>query len=669
MRIIKIPKTIYVFLGIVLACRTGDVSALQVKSPDGKLCVYFKVKDTGSAKACPVYSVSYKGDIVIVESQLGLELEKGPLKKELDIVKQFESSGDTAWKPVYGERSIIRDHYNQLEVHLREKYAPSRLITLTFRAYNEGVAFCYTIPKQQAMDRVTISKESTEFCFPADHTAWAVYTAQGNYQKVTLSRINRGCERPLTIRLADDLYLALAEARLVDYARMKFAALSGRRNSLVSDLSSSVIATLPMTTPWRVIMVADSPGRLLENNYIILNLNAPCAIADTSWIKPGKVIREVTLTTNGGKACVDFAVERNLQYVEYDAGWYGPENSDRSDAKTVSVDTKRSKGPLDLHYVIDYAKKRGVGIILYVNRKALERQLDEILPLYEKWGVKGVKYGFVQVGSQKWTKWLHEAVRKAAKHHLMVDIHDEYRPTGYSRTYPNLMTQEGIAGDETSPANSLTLSILFTRMLAGAADNTICYYDQRVDRNASHAYQLAKAVCIYSPWQFLYWYDRPQASPKKTGGAGGAETGIGSEPELEFFDHCPTVWDDSKVIYGSIGEYAVMARRSGENWFIGCMNSSKSRNFDVPLEFLDSGSKYIAHIYSDAQNVATRTHVRIKSLKADSRTVLKMVVSAKGGQAVKIVPEQVMFLDYALRNCRALLREATQQFTMEWLVK
>jgi len=377
---------------------------------------------------------------------------------------------------------------------------------------------------------------------------------------------------------------------------------------------------------------------LLERNYLILNLNESCAIRDASWIKPGKVIREVTLTTNGGKACVDFAVEHNLQYVEYDAGWYGHEYSDEADATTVSVDQKRSKGPLDLHAVIDYAKKHGIGIILYVNRRALERQFDEILPLYEKWGVKGVKYGFVQVGSQKWTRWLHEAVRKAAKHHLMVDIHDEYRPTGYSRTYPNLMTQEGIAGDETSPANSLTLAILFTRMLAGAADNTICYYDGRVDRNASHAYQLAKAVCFYSPWQFLYWYDRPQASPQKTGGAGGAETGIGNEPELEFFDHCPTVWDDTKVIHGSIGEYAVMARQSGENWFVGCMNSGQPRNFNVPLEFLDPGEKYIAHIYSDAPSVPTRTHVKIEHFLVDRETVLRMAVSANGGQALRIFP-------------------------------
>jgi alpha-glucosidase len=377
---------------------------------------------------------------------------------------------------------------------------------------------------------------------------------------------------------------------------------------------------------------------LLEHNYLILNLNEPCAIEDTSWIKPGKVIREVTLTTAGGMACVDFAAEHNLQYVEFDAGWYGHEYSDKSDARTISVDPKRSKGPLDLHAVIEYARQRDIGIILYVNRRALERQLNEILPLYERWGIKGVKYGFVQVGSQKWTAWLHEAVRKAAEHHLMVDIHDEYRPSGYSRTYPNLMTQEGVAGDETRPSNSLTLTILFTRMLAGAADNTICYYDRRVDENASHAYQLAKSVCLYSPWQFLYWYDRPDRSPRKTSGAGGSRNVIGDEPELEFFDHVPTVWDDTKVICGEIGEYAVIARRSGESWFIGCMNGEAPRTLDVPLDFLDPDRTYVAHIYSDNLAVRTRTHVKISRWMVNSATILKVDLAARGGQAIRICP-------------------------------
>jgi alpha-glucosidase len=175
-------------------------------------------------------------------------------------------------------------------------------------------------------------------------------------------------------------------------------------------------------------------------------------------------------------------------------------------------------------------------------------------------------------------------------------------------------------------------------MVAGAADNTICYYDGRVDQNASHAYQLAKAVCFYSPWQFLYWYDRPQTSPPKAGGAGGSRGGIGDEPELEFFDHLPTVWDDTKVIHGKIGEYAVMARRSGDDWFIGCMNSKEPRILDIPLTFLDESKEYTAHIYSDDPAVQTRTQVRIDRRSVDSQTVLKAQMTAKGGKAIRITP-------------------------------
>ncbi len=615
--------TCVLYLAIIL-CFGGSVSAVEVRSPNGLMSVSFEVKDFEGAPACPVYSVRYKGQIVVSESRLGLELEGGRLGAGVTATILSTGSHDTTWKPVYGERSMIRDCYNQVEIQLREMQAPHRIVQLTFRAYDEGVAFCYTIPKQAGMDRVTISKEASEFRFPGDHAAWAVYSAQGKYEKVTLGQIKPGCERPLVIQAADDVYLAVAEAKLVDFARMKLAPLTGRAHSLVSDLSGPVEAALPLTTPWRVVMAADRPGQLLENNDIILNLNAPCAIADTSWITPGKVIREVSLTTAGGKRCVDFAVQRNLQYVEYDAGWYGLEYSDESDATTVTLDPQRSKGPLDLHEVIRYAEEHGIGVIVYVNRRALERQLDEILPLYRRWGIKGVKYGFVNVGSQRWTSWLHEAIRKAADHQLMVDVHDEYRPTGYSRTYPNFMTQEGIRGDEERQPNEMSLTTLFTRMIAGAGDNTICYLDKRVFEQSTHAYQLAKAVCFYSPWQFLYWYDRPEM--------------FDDEPELEFFDHCPTVWDQTKVLEGRIGEYAIMARRSGSDWFMGFMNSGQARTFDVSLDFLDSGRKYVAHIYSDDPAVATRTRVRIDRFAVDRDTVLKMAASEKGGQAVRIVP-------------------------------
>jgi len=613
-------------------------AAVEVKSPNGQVEMVLEVKDFDGARACPVYSVRYRGRTVVSESRLGLELESGRLGDGVELTVLAQGSHDTEWKPVYGERSTIRDRYNEVEIQLQEAEAPRRVLNLTLRAYDEGVAFCYAIPKQPGMERVTIASEATEFRFRADHTAWAVYSAQGKYEKVPLSQVKRGCERPLVIQAAGDVYLAVAEAALVDYARMKLAPLSGQAHSLVTDLSSAVEAELPLTAPWRVIMIADSPGQILENNDILLNLNEPCAIGDTSWIKPGKVLREVTLTTTGGKACVDFAVEHNLQYIEYDAGWYGPEGDEASDATTVTLDPRRSKGPLDLHEVIRYADAHGIGVIVYVNRRALEKQLDVILPLYREWGIKGLKYGFVNVGSQRWTTWLHEAIRKAADHQLMVDVHDEYRPTGYSRTYPNFMTQEGIRGDEERQPNTMSLTTLFTRMLAGAGDNTICYYNERVDKQSTHAYQLAKAVCFYSPWQFLFWYDRPSASPKKVGGAGGSETGIGSEPEIEFFDHCPTVWDDTKVLEGQIGEYAIIARRRGSDWFVGLMNSGRPRTFNVPLEFLDAGKAYVAHIYSDDPAVATRTHVRIDRFSVDRDTVLKMSASAQGGQAVRIVP-------------------------------
>lgn len=614
--------------------------AAVVKSPDGQIELSFELKDAASLKSCPVYSLKYKGKALVGDSRLGFELADGAaLNAGFKVDSLKITKFDKEWKPVYGERSVVRDHYNQMRVSLVRSEKPACSMELEFRCYNEGASLRYIILKCGSADKIDIKRENTEFNFLEDHIAWCVSSAQGKYAQKNISTMGSNIERPLTIKVDDRVYVAIGEAGLVDYARMKLSREKGSKFSVVSQLSSGVQSALPLKTPWRVIMIAGSPGGLLENNDILLNLNEPCAIKDTSWIRPGKVIREVTLTTEGGRACVDFAVKHNLQYVEFDAGWYGNEYDDKSDASTVTVDPKRSPGPLDLLDVIRYGKERNVGIILYVNRRSLEKQLDQILPLYQGWGVSGLKYGFVNVGSQKWTSWLHDAIRKAADHKLMVDVHDEYRPTGYSRTYPNFMTQEGIGGDETSPSNKQTLTILFTRMLCGAADNTICYYNSRVEKNASHAYQLAKAVCLYSPWQFLYWYDRPSASNATKGGAGGQNGRIGDEPELEFYDHVPTVWDDTKVVHGSIGEYAVLARRSGKNWFIGGMNSGEARTLKVPLDFLEKGEKYTAHIYFDDPSVKTRTHVGIRKTSVDSNTVLDMSMGAQGGEAVRLVPE------------------------------
>lgn len=627
-----------ILLVLFLATQTSG-EAIQVSSPNRQLDLALEIADLGDAKGCAVYSIAFKGKTVIARSRLGLQLADGALRDNLAVTRQTRSRADTRWKPVCGERSEYRDQYEQLDLELKEQGGTGRVMVLTIRAYDQGVALAYTLPKQAGLERVKIAQELTEFRFPGDPAAWAVYSAQGKYARVPLSQVKAGCERPMTLQLEENLYVALAEAKLVDYARMKLSPIKGTPGALVSALSSAVEAPLPLTTPWRVIMAAESPGALLENNFILLNLNDPCAIADTSWIKPGKIIREVTLTTAGGKACVDFAARRGLQYVEFDAGWYGNEYDAASDARAVNLDARRSKGPLDLQEVIRYADGKGIGIILYVNHLALEKQMAELFPLYRRWGVKGVKFGFVNVGSQQWTRWLHEGVRLAAQHRLMVDVHDEYRMTGYSRTYPNLMTAEGISGDETSPSNEQTLAVLFTRMLAGAADNTVCYYDKRVEANASHAYQLAKPVCLYSPWQFLYWYDRPPASPPKAGGAGNTETSTGDEPELEFYDRLPTVWDDTRVLQASIGEYALIARRSGDAWYIGFMNSGKDRQLDLPLTFLVPGRRYTAHVYSDDPAQPTRTKVRVDRIAVTSGSTLTCKAAARGGQAVRIEPQ------------------------------
>ncbi len=627
------------WLLIVAAAIAGnlDANAVELKSPDGQLVIEIEVNEQGGMDHLLTYRAAWKGRSIIAPSQLGLDIDGLRKAEGLRIVDFQTRASDQTWNPVCGERSEVRDHYNEATLTL-QTLASSRTIVVTFRAFNEGFAFRYTLPEQAGLDTVTINRELSEFRFTADHKTWVAYRAQADYQEARISDVKSGCERPLTIQADNDLYLAVGEAALVDYARMKFAPLKNAPFGLASHLDGAVAAKLPLATPWRFVMVASRAGELIENNFLVLNLNEPCAIADTSWIKPGKVIREVTLTTDGGKTLVDFAVEHGMQYIHFDAGWYGHEYDDASDATTVTVDPKRSRGPLALHEVIAYAKEHGIGVILYVNRRALEKQLDEILPLYKSWGIAGVKYGFVNVGSQQWTTWLHDAIRKAADHQLMVDVHDEYRPTGYERTYPNFMTAEGIAGDETSPQNSNTLTILFSRMLCGPADNTVCYYDARVDKNATHAYQLAKAVCIYSPWQYLYWYDRPAAAPSRLGGAGGSRPTIGSEPELEFFDVLPTTWDETRVIEAEIGQYAVIARRSGEEWFIGAMNSGQDRTVTVPLDFLAADQHYIAHRYIDDPAIETRTKVRIERTPVHQPSVLRVVMSAQGGQAIRITP-------------------------------
>ena len=619
---------------LVIGCFLSLVVHSQnvvVSSPNGNIIVTFRI-DAQNDNAF-FYSVKNKNKVILGESPLGFEFEnQEPLLKNLRIQSVKRNVVNTDWKPVYGEKNKFPDHYNEALIQMKESKAPGRKFSITCRVYDEGVAFKYTINTNKP---VTISRELTGFQFDKDYTSWIAHRAQAEYKKGSVSQTGTGCERPYIIKIDSDKFIALGEAGLVNNARMKFDRSGKDSLLLVAALDGKSTYHSTFSTPWRYIMIGDSPGQLLENNYFILNLNAPNALKDVSWIKPGKVIRESTLTTKGAKACIDFAASHNLQYIEFDAGWYGPETDNASDATTVTLDPARSKGPLALQEVIDYGKTKQVGVILYVNQRALAKQLDSLLPIYKSWGVKGLKFGFVNVGTQQSTKWLHEAVRKAAKYKLLVDIHDEYRPTGYSRTYPNLLTQEGIRGDEESPFTEHTITTLFTRSIAGAADNTNCYFTARVNKMGSHVAQMAKAVCIYSPFQFLYWYDNPAPNSPHSG----KEGEINEVPELAWYNHLPTTWDDTKVLESDMEKFATIARKKGNSWFIGSLNGTAPRKVTWDCDFLDKGKKYVATVYTDNAEMHTLTQVKITILNnIDCQSKLNFTIKERNGIAVYIRP-------------------------------
>ena len=615
-----------------------------IKSPNGKLQFEFYQKEIGESKTQMYYSVSFDGKPVVLESELGILIENQLFESALGIENDHaqlwcenlglklvdRSAKDTIWRPVYGERSVVRDCYNEMvlrfakyeesgqmeEGHGGTSYDKRRSyqMDLVVRAYNEGIAFRYHFPETTNGLFLHIAGEQTSYTFPDGTMAWYERWAQGPYSYLPLKDWPDESERPLTLKLKNGLSVALLEAQMIDYSRGKFKLDAEQPNTIDLTMYGNVDVISPYSTPWRVIMVAETPGELLENNDLVLNLNTPNQIQNTSWIKPGKVIRS-NLTTSEAKECVDFAAERNLQYVHLDAGWYGPEMKVASDATSVSP-----MRDLDMQELVNYAAGKGIGIFVYINQRALTDKLDKVFTQCRKWGIKGVKFGFVQIGSSRWTNWMHDAVKKAAEYHLMVDIHDEYRPTGFSRTYPNLLTQEGIRGNEEMPDATHNTVLPFTRYLAGAGDYTICYYNNRI--KTTHAHQLALSVVYYSPLQFLYWYDKPSFYQ--------------GEKEIAFFDAVKTVWDDTKVVNGEVGKYITVARRSGNQWFVGAITNSDARTLKIPFTFLEPDKKYKATIYYDDDKLKSRTNVNIKTEEVDASKKLTLDLKASGGVAIQI---------------------------------
>lgn len=607
-----------------------DSTKATITSPDGAYKVQFYQKQHSDGTRTMFYKVDFKQRSLIYESELDIQLDNNLSERamalkvdkhtrwceNLVVQKIRHDTKDTIWSPPYGERNSIRDQYKVVTIELLKEDNAIYPLQIEIRAYNEGVALRYFFPENVKGTYYRVMNEHTAFTLPEGTKAWHHSWAQAPYKLLPLKDWPDESERPLTLELPNGLFACLAEAQMVDYARTKFKLSNEKPNTIVTSMYTPADLISPFATPWRVIMAGETAGELAEHNDLIQNLNQPSKIADQSWIKPGKIMRVMTQTTKDAYENIDFAVKHNLQYILFDWKWYGPAFSFSSDATKVAIPD------FDLPAIINYGKKKAVGVWLYCNLQGLYSQSDSLFRVYHDWGVKGVKFGFVQVGSHRWTTWIEEMFKKAAENKIMVNVHDDWRQTGEQRTWPNLMTAEGIRGNEEMPDATHNTILPFTRFIAGAADYTICYYDKRI--KTTHAHQLALAAIYYSPIQTLYWYDKPSLS--------------NGEQELEFWDKIPTSWDETKVLQGRPGEFVSTARRKGNDWFIGTITNNEARTVQLKFDFLPKDKKFTACIYSDDDAVPTKTKVKIEKKIITSNTILEVKLKASGGQAISLMP-------------------------------
>ncbi|MDQ8204031.1 glycoside hydrolase family 97 protein [Pelagicoccus sp. SDUM812003] len=637
---------------------------LSVRSPDGENVIRFELE-----RGQPSYQVDRAGSPVIEPSALGFLFkgEDAPLGP-FEIVSSDSSSFDETWQQVWGEKQHIRNHYNQLSVTLQETAKPQRQLTLQFRAFDDGIAFRYLFPQQGDSDLV-IMDELTEFKLAEDGTAWWIGAYQENrYEYLTTESPVSTLEKvhtPLTIKSDSGLYLSFHEARLVDFASMVLERTDD--TSLKADLvpwadGDRVKTDGSFTSPWRTVQIAEKPGDLITS-YMILNLNDPNVIEDTSWIEPHKYLgiwwgMHIGKYTFWESETHGASTKNSLEHIDYckklgidhlliegwnkgwTPAWY--ENAMHMFSFTEGTDD------FDLKTVADYARENGVKIIGYhetgSNIVNYRKQIDAGMKLYQEMGINDVKIG--QVGSRlNMTEWHHgqfgvnyyrEVLKKAAEYQLTVNFHEPIKDTGERRTYPNMMAREGARGQEYnawSEGNppSHTATIPFTRMLAGPMDFTPGVLDVEIkqgyegrDVHTTAAKQLALYVVLYSPIQMLA--DLPE--------------NYDGHPAFKFLQDVPVDWEDTKVLDAEIGDTITTVRkdRYSDDWYLGSLTDEEGRSLEISLDFLEPGANYEAQIYADAEGITYQknaTEVAISSQQVTSADSLTLKLAPGGGTAIR----------------------------------
>ncbi len=675
-----------VFLGFTLSIQSAFAqqpkTPISVSSPDERIELTFDLRD-----GAPYYAVKRDNKPVILPSRLGFRLQTGP-----DLADGFELDGsrvqrtDETWEQPWGEQTLIRDQHTELYIKLDDAEGGRRALDIIFRVFNDGVGFRYRIPNQPDAEAIEISDELTEFRLTGDHRAWWIPAFKGNryeyhYTDSPLSQTEK-VHTPFTCKTADGLYLSFHEAALTDFASMTLHRKQG--TTFEADLvpwsdGVKVRGGAPMVTPWRTIQMADTPGGLIES-YLVLNLNEPNQLGDVSWVKPGKYIgiwwemhiRKSTwhsgpkhgATTENTKRYIDFAAEHGFDGVlveGWNVGWDGNwiDNAEKFDFLTPYPD-------FDLEGLAKYARERGVYLIGHHETGGgihnYERQMEDAYAMYNRLGVRAVKSGYVGHGQElkridengdvhkEWHhgQWMvrhyRDALLTAARHKVMLNVHEPIKGTGIRRTYPNMLTREGARGQEynawggdggRNPPDHTTI-LPFTRMLSGPMDFTPGIFDLKFDEYMPNDYvsttlakQLALYVVIYSPLNMAA--DLPE--------------NYAAKPDaFQFIKDVPVDWEFTRVLDAAIGDYVAIARkdRHSDDWYLGAITDENPRSINVKLDFLSSGKSYTAQIYRDADDAHWDTNPHaytIEQRDVTSNSTLPIKLAPGGGVAIRFVAQ------------------------------
>lgn len=660
----RILFLLVIFLSCVIFFSLSQQKDKQIVSPNGNISLQVNIVDGQLA-----YQVAYGSVSIIRPSRLGLKLVGGDLGTHVKIMRTQVTSFDKTWMPVWGEEETIRNHYQQLVVDLEEQKGNHRKFSVIFRAYNDGIAFRYSYPRQKGLGDFTILEEKTEFALNENDTCWSIPYSTKYYEGLFTPKPLQDIgwvSTPVTIKTKQNFYLAIHEADLTDYAAMNLFASKGS-NVLKSRLTpwstgERVKVTKTRKTPWRTVIIARCPGDLILSR-MMLNLNEPNKIKDTSWITPQRYIgvwwayhmgkKTWTMgpkhgaTTYNVKRYIDFAAKHHFGGVLVE-GW----NEGWEDFK---FNYTKAYSDFDMPEISAYCKQKKIGLIGHhetgANAADYEDNLDAAFAYYQKYGVNVVKTGYVgerlngieSHSGQYAVNHYRKVIETAARYHIMIDNHEPVMPTGLQRTFPNLMTQEGVRGQEWNAWSldggnppSHTCIFPFTRGLAGPTDFTpgvFSFVNEKMPQtkvSTTLAKQLALSVVIYTPLQMAcdmieHYKQYPDA--------------------FSFITSCPTNWSKTVIPEAQIGKYITIARRdiASPTWYVGSITNEKARISRIKLDFLDKKKTYEATIYADGLNADYQenpTDYAIQQRMVCSADTLQIPLARSGGVAIIIKPNK-----------------------------